>query len=319
MNLENNIIWSATDGSQGMISQANGLASELSSEIVEIKTDLIFPWNKLQPGILPPFKWIFKNNIPNDHLPKIFISCGRKSVYLSLYLKKKYRKIINIHIQNPKTSFKNFNFIVAPNHDQIKGSNIINSIGALHHFNLNNIQSDKDFLNIKSNNLVTCLIGGENQHYKFGEQETTNLCDKLLTMIKQNPSLNLLVITSRRTSNSIKKILDYNLKDFAKIWSGGSVNPYSFAIKNSSYFILTSDSTSMISESAISGKPIYIFQLPFKRISKRLENFHNEFKNLNITREFNDIKKLEIWDYKPLNETKRIAGIIKQRIIEEYL
>ena len=55
----------------------------------------------------------------------------------------------------------------------------------------------------------------------------------------------------------------------------------------------------------------------FKRISKRLENFHNEFKNLNITREFNDIKKLEIWDYKPLNETKRIAGIIKKRIIEK--
>ena len=93
MNLENNIIWSATDGSQGMISQANGLASELSSKIIEIKTDLIFPWNKLQPGILPPFKWIFKNDIPNDHLPKIFISCGRKSVYLSLYLKKNIEKL----------------------------------------------------------------------------------------------------------------------------------------------------------------------------------------------------------------------------------
>ena len=319
MILKNNIIWSATDGSQGMISQANGLASKLNSEIVEIKTDLILPWSKLQPGILPPFKWIFKNNIPNDHLPKILISCGRKSVYLSLYLKKKYKKIINIHIQNPKTSFKNFNFIVAPNHDQIKGPNIINSIGALHHFNLNNNESDKKFLNIKSNNLVTCIIGGENQHYKFGKEETTNLCNNLLSIIKENPSLNLLVITSRRTSNYIKNILKYKLKDFAKIWSGEGENPYSFAIKNSAYFILTSDSTSMISESAISGKPIYIFQLPFKRTSKRMESFHNEFKNLNITRNFNNTKKLEIWDYKPLNETKRIAGIIKKRIIEEYL
>ena len=50
-----------------------------------------------------------------------------------------------------------------------------------------------------------------------------------------------------------------------------------------------------------------------------MESFHNEFKNLNITRNFNNTKKLEIWDYKPLNETKRIAGIIKKRIIEEYL
>ena len=42
-------------------------------------------------------------------------------------------------------------------------------------------------------------------------------------------------------------------------------NPYIFALKSSSKFIVTSDSTSMISESAISGKPIYIYQLPFQK------------------------------------------------------
>ena len=46
-------------------------------------------------------------------------------------------------------------------------------------------------MNIKSSNLVTCLIGGENQHYKFGAQETNNLCNNLLAMIKQNPRLEL--------------------------------------------------------------------------------------------------------------------------------
>ena len=312
-------IWSLTDGSQGMISQTKGLAFQLSNDVTEIKTDIIFPWNKLQPGIIPPYKWIFKNNIPDDHLPKILISCGRKSVYLSLYLKKKFKQIINIHIQNPKISFDNFNFIIAPNHDQIKGPNIINSVGALHHFNFKNRETGKKITNINSKNLVTCLIGGENQHYKFGELETTNLCNDLILLTKKNPQANLLIITSRRTNKNIKKILTNKLKEFASIWSGEGENPYNFAIKNSSYFILTSDSTSMISESAISGKPIYIYQLPFKRVSKRLENFHSEFKNLNITRNFNNTTKLEIWNYKPLNETKRIAGIIKKRIIEEDL
>jgi len=73
----------------------------------------------------------------------------------------------------------------------------------------------------------------------------------------------------------------------------------------------------MISESAISGKPIYIYQLPFKRASKRFENFHNEFKQLNITRDFIDSTILSNWSYTPLNESKRIAGIIKQRIIQD--
>ena len=49
-------------------------------------------------------------------------------------LKKNFKKIINIHIQNPKISSKNFSFIVAPNHDNYIGKIIINSIGALHNF-----------------------------------------------------------------------------------------------------------------------------------------------------------------------------------------
>ena len=60
MYISNQLIWTITDGSQGMISQVNGLAQQISSNLVQIKTDLIFPWSKLQPGILPVYNWIFK-------------------------------------------------------------------------------------------------------------------------------------------------------------------------------------------------------------------------------------------------------------------
>ena len=85
-------IWAVTDGSQGMISQVIGLSKQLSNNIKHIKTDLIFPWNKLQPGFLPIYKWIFKNKIPSDEKPDIIVSCGRKSVYFSLYCKKKFNR-----------------------------------------------------------------------------------------------------------------------------------------------------------------------------------------------------------------------------------
>ena len=75
-------IWTLTDGSQGMISQVIGLAKEFNKDIFEIKTDLHLPWSFLQPGILPAYKWIFKNSIPVIDKPSIIISCGRKSVYL---------------------------------------------------------------------------------------------------------------------------------------------------------------------------------------------------------------------------------------------
>ena len=72
----------------------------------------------------------------------------------------------------------------------------------------------------------------------------------------------------------------------------------------------------MISEASVSGMPIYVYQLPMKRKSKRFIRFHDEFRKMNITRDFNTLDKLENWTYTKLEESERIAGIIKKRIIE---
>ena len=313
MNINNPKIWTLTDGSQGMISQTRGLAFELGRNISEIKTDVFFPWNKLQPGFLPVYKWIFKNKLPNNN-PNIIISCGRKSVYLSTYLKKKFPQVINIHIQNPKMSSKYFTYIIAPNHDGFMGRNIINSVGSIHNFKKEKI-SNQNF-NINTKNLVSCIIGGENNHYLFNLEEAYNICKQIKLLKQENKKIELLIITSRRTSKKIKDFLNNELSSIANLWLGNGKNPYEFAIYNSKHFIITSDSTSMISEASISGNPIYVYQLPFKRKSLRFERFHDEFRKLNITRDLEFTKQLEYWTYNKLDESKRIAGIIKERIIE---
>ena len=94
---------------------------------------------------------------------------------------------------------------------------------------------------------------------------------------------------------------------------------YKESIQNSSFFIVTSDSTSMISEAAISGKPIYVYHLTFKRKSKRIEKFHKEFSDLGITKDIKNIIHLSNWSYNSLNESDRIARIIKNKIIEERI
>ena len=56
----------------------------------------------------------------------MIISCGRKSVIPSIYLKKTAnKKVFNIHIQDPKVNLNHFDFIVAPEHDGIEGKNVI--------------------------------------------------------------------------------------------------------------------------------------------------------------------------------------------------
>ena len=166
---------------------------------------------------------------------------------------------------------------------------------------------------------MTCIIGGDNQHYHFDIKEANKLCNKLIEIKNNQKYLELNIVTSRRTSNTVKKILIEKLKNIAKIWTGEGKNPYIESIQKSSFFIVTSDSTSMISEAAISGKPIYIHHLVFKRKSMRIENFHKEFSDLGITKDLKNINRLNDWTYNSLNESERIAIIIKKRIIKENI
>ena len=76
--------------------------------------------------------------------------------------------------------------------------------------------------------------------------------------------------------------------------------------------IVTCDSTSMISESALTGKPIYVAEIPSKRDDYRFRQFRDLFMKLNIIRVFED--KLETWEYEKLDETQKIAEKIKNKL-----
>jgi mitochondrial fission protein ELM1 len=68
----------------------------------------------------------------------------------------------------------------------------------------------------------------------------------------------------------------------------------------------------MISEAALTGKPIYVANLLPRKNDKRFQKFRNLFRQLNITRNLGE--KEENWNYKKLDETNRVANIIKQKI-----
>ena len=96
-----------TEGMHGMISQVEGLAKALDLEFIHEKIELNNFWKLVPPKLTPVQKFVFKNKLIKNF--DVVISCGRKSVIPSIFLKKKYKKkIINIHIQDPKVSIKNF-------------------------------------------------------------------------------------------------------------------------------------------------------------------------------------------------------------------
>jgi mitochondrial fission protein ELM1 len=302
-----------TEGMHGMISQVEGLAKALGLDFMHEKIELNSFWKLFPPKVTPIQNFVFKNKIINQF--DVVISCGRKSVIPSIYLKKKFKnKIINIHIQEPKVSLNNFDFVVAPEHDGLHGSNVLNSKGALHYLTIGELEQNENYLKDKIDNqkkIVTLVIGGPTKHYDYNLERINEVFKKIENNFLNN-NYQLIVIPSMRTPK--------NIIDKAKIFFGdGQIiipdvdkKAYLSALKISDHIVVTCDSTSMISEAAITGKPIYVAQMPALKNDQRFKSFFNLFESLNIIKPLNN--SVENWTYTELNETKRIAEKLKDKI-----
>ena len=299
-----------TEGLHGMISQVEGLAKALDLEYFHEKIELNNFWKLIPPSLTPVKKYVFKNNIDKEF--DIIISCGRKSVVPSIYLKKNSNKeIINIHIQNPKVSFNNFNYIIAPEHDEISGKNVISSKGALHYLTIEEIEKSKDYLQNKTNtkkDILTLILGGPTKYYDYSTQNIKSIFTKINNLTEKN-NLHLIVIPSNRTPMETVLLAKSELMKDTTIVETVDKKAYLSALCLAKYIVVTCDSSSMISEAALTGKPVYVAMIETKRNDKRFKEFRKLFENMNILRKLDD--KLETWSYEKLDEANRVSKLIK--------
>ena len=299
-----------TEGLHGMISQVEGLAKALNLEYFHEKIELNNFWKLIPPSLTPVKKYVFKNNIDKEF--DIIISCGRKSVVPSIYLKKNSnKKIINIHIQNPRVSLNNFNYIIAPEHDGISGKNVISSKGALHYLTIEEIEKSRDYLQNKSNtkkDILTLILGGPTKYYNYSTQNIKSIFSNIKNLTEKN-NLHLIVIPSNRTPLETVSLAKSELMKDTTIIETVDKKAYLSALCLAKYIVVTCDSSSMISEAALTGKPVYVAMIETKRNDKRFKKFRKLFENMNILRKLDD--KLETWSYEKLDEANRVSKLIK--------
>ena len=302
-----------TEGMHGMISQVEGLAKALDIDFTHHKVELNSFWKLIPPKLTPISKLTFKNFDPNDF--DIIISCGRKSVIPSIYLKKNSKKkVYNIHIQDPKVSLHHFDFVVAPEHDGLSGENVLLSKGAIHYLTQEEINNNRNYLIEKldkDKSYLLLILGGPNKYYDYTDQNLTKIFHQVKKVLEDN-KLQMIIIPSMRTPNNIINLAnDYFGKEHLVI-KNVDKKAYLSGLSLSKYIVVTCDSTSMISEAALTGKPIYIAEIPAKKNDYRFKNFRELFNKLNIIKNLDE--KLEIWNYENLDETNRIAKEIKKKI-----
>ena len=303
-----------TQGMHGMISQVEGLAKALDIDFTHHKVELNHFWKLIPPKLTPISENVYKKI--NHHDFDVIISCGRKSVIPSIHLKSiAKKKVFNIHIQDPKIDLNHFDFIVAPEHDGIEGQNVISTKGAIHYLTENEISENKDYLNsfIKKDErkIWALIMGGPTKYYDYSTKNMKHIFTALYKLLKKH-DFQLVVIPSMRTPiNTIHYAREFFGENHT-ILMDVDKKAYLSALAISENIIVTCDSSSMISEAALTGKPIYIASILPKKNDKRFRRFRNLFRELNITRNLGE--DLENWSYPKLDETNRVANIIKQKI-----
>ena len=303
-----------TQGMHGMISQVEGLAKALDIDFTHHKVELKNIWKLVPPKFTPISQKVYKKIEDNDF--DLIISCGRKSVIPSIHLKSiSKKKVINIHIQDPKIDFNYFDFIVAPEHDGINGENVISTKGAIHYLSESEIEENKDYLKsfIKQDERkIWCLImGGPTKYYDYSTKNMKHIFSMFYKLMKKH-DFQLVVIPSMRTPiNTIHYAKEFFGVNHTVIMNVDK-KAYLSALALSENIIVTCDSSSMISEAALTGKPIYVANILPKKNDRRFQKFRNLFRELNITRNLGE--EIENWNYEKLNETNRVANIIKEKI-----
>ena len=301
-----------TQGMHGMISQAEGLANALGLGFRHQKIKIKKFWSFFPPNLTPKSEIILDKKFVCDS--RVIISCGRKSVIPSIILKKRFKNdIFNIHIQDPKVNLKNFDSIICPEHDDLHGDNVIKTKGAIHYLTNDDIKKNIKYLELNhgEKKIVTFILGGPNKYYSFSEGQMDRMFAKIKNMFIST-KYKLIIIPSYRTpENIIKLAFNYFNEDHLVIKERNK-KAYLSALGLADIIIVTCDSTSMISEAAITGKPVYIAKMSHRRSIHRFEKFYKLFKDLGIIRDLED--KIENWTYKGLDEVNIAASLVKQKM-----
>ena len=270
-----------------MRSQIEGLANLICSSHQNLDVQ-IKPLFKNFPIQLIPASANAYQNIDQINIQSkvLLISCGKKSVKASIYLKRKFKGLVfNIHIQDPKSNHNFFDLIISPEHDQLKKPNNISTLLALHNINFD--------LNKKKTNTINFIIGGSNKYFKFNE-DTQNKILNDLEFLSEISHVN--VIPSRRTPHqfikNLSKLNNHNIKLFNNIFDPIA---YGNLLSESNIQIVTWDSISMISEAISSETGTFLYKFEEESCPKRYKLFYQMVKENGFLKSFSrDIKPYKV-------------------------
>lgn len=308
--------WVLSDGKAGTEVQSIGLAEALGLEPEVKQLKIKAPWRWLPPPLWPaPLRSLGAGGaVLTPPWPEVLIAGGRLTAAPAAAVRRAGRgATFAVQIQDSKIDPRCFDLVVTPEHDRLRGANVMTTRGALHRVTPARLSAAASRLAPRLDGLprplVAVLIGGANRAYRLTPALVAGLTADL-TELARDRGASLLVTVSRRTGAEQEAALRAGLAGVAaEFWNGTGENPYLGYLGLADALVVTGDSVTMISEAAATGKPVHVVELPGG--TAKFRRFHAGMRAAGVTRPFDG--RLESWDYPPLEETARVAAEIRRR------
>ncbi len=316
-------IWAITNGHRGFDTLVKGVAQAIGGEMWLIHTHLKPPWSWLAPYRAAE---IAARNDPNivPPWPDLVLASGRKAAPYARFIgRASAGKSFTVYLQHPQIASRHFDFVWAPAHDGLSGTNTLATTLSPHGLTAAGLASaatdwrahilDSKMLDSKMKDKkhatgknVAVMIGGFNSAYRFDAAAMGQLADQLHALADQRHYL--MVTLSRRTPPAFAALLTDRLSAYPHyLYSGAGENPYQAILGLADHLLVTCDSVNMVGEACMPGKPVQIIGLPGG--SAKFNRFHAAVEKAGFVRRFNGT--LETWDTQPQNATPAIATAIK--------
>ncbi|HVC55909.1 MAG TPA: mitochondrial fission ELM1 family protein [Stellaceae bacterium] len=307
-------VWVLHDGKPGMASQALGLAEASGFGFVEKRLTIAAPW-----AWLPPLLWVAPLRAAGPTLmppwPDLVIGCGRNTVRPALAIRRASGgRTLAVQVQDPRLGRGQFDLMVVPEHDRLRGPRVILTRGALHRVTAARLAAERQrfpALEALPRPILGVLIGGANRAYRLDLRRLAEIAEAIAAAVRRSGG-SAVVTPSRRTGAKGLAVLRERLAGLpGAIWDGTGDNPYYAFLAVADALLVTADSVSMVSEAAASGKPVHILGLTGG--DAKFARFHDTLRQAGITRPF--AGQIEHWSYAPLDDNARAGRALRELVL----